>query len=81
MMFLILVIRQKITFDQECFQGFVDSKEVQANVVKYFASFDEAIQDFNVEELQQEDEKDTAKVIRLMRYTKWWTVRSWHLFL
>ena len=42
-------------------EGFIDSKEVQANVVKYFASFDEAIQDFNVEELLQEDEKDTGK--------------------
>ncbi len=42
-------------------EGFTDSKEVQGNVVKYFASFDEAIKDFNVEELAQEDEKDTGK--------------------
>lgn len=42
-------------------EGFVDSKEVQGNVVKYFASFDEAIQDFNVEEVQAEDEKDAGK--------------------
>ena len=42
-------------------EDFVDSKEVQGNVVKYFASFDEAIQDFYVEELRQDDEKDTGK--------------------
>ena len=42
-------------------ENFVDSKEVQGNVVKYFASFDEAIQDFSVEELQQENEKDTGR--------------------
>lgn len=42
-------------------EGFVDNKEVQGNVVKYFASFDEAIQDFHVEELPQEEEKDTGK--------------------
>ncbi len=41
--------------------GFTDSKEVQENIVKYFASFDVAIQDFEVEELQPEDEKDTSK--------------------
>lgn len=41
--------------------GFTDSKEVQENVVKYFASFDESIQDFEVEELPPEDEKDTSK--------------------
>lgn len=42
-------------------EGFIENKEVQGNVVQYFASFDEAIQDFNVEELPQEDEKDTSK--------------------
>ena len=42
-------------------EDFVNSKEVQENVIKYFASFDEAIQDFNVEQQQQEDEKDTGK--------------------
>lgn len=42
-------------------EDFIDSKEVQENVVKYFTSFDEVIQDFNVEELQQETEKDTGK--------------------
>lgn len=41
--------------------GFVDSKEVQTNVVKYFASFDEAIQDFNVEKSVQEEGKDRSK--------------------
>ncbi len=46
-------------------EDFVDSKEVQGNVVKYFASFDEAIQDFNVEKLQQEDEKETSKSYRI----------------
>lgn len=46
-------------------EGFVDSKEVQGNVVKYFASFDEAIQDFNVEKLPQEDEKETSKSYRI----------------
>lgn len=30
-------------------------------MVKYFASFDEAIQDFEVEELPPEDEKDMSK--------------------
>lgn len=45
--------------------GFADSKEVQGNVVKYFASFDEAIQDFNVEQQHQEDEKDTGKVYKI----------------
>ena len=34
---------------------------MQENVVKYFASFDESIQDFEVEELPPEDEKDTSK--------------------
>lgn len=42
-------------------EGFVESREVQGNVVNYFASFDEAIKDFNVEELQAEEEKDTGK--------------------
>ncbi len=41
--------------------GFTDSKEVQENVVKYFASFDEAIQDFDVEVLPQDNEKDSSK--------------------
>ena len=46
-------------------QGFVESRDVQDNVVQYFASFDEAIQDFHVEELPQEDEKDTGKSYRI----------------
>lgn len=41
--------------------GFADSKEVQSNIVEYFAAFDESIQDFNVEELPQEDEKYISK--------------------
>ena len=38
---------------------------MQDNVVEYFASFDEAIQDFNVEELPQEDEKDNSKSYKI----------------
>lgn len=41
--------------------GFVDRKEVQDNVVEYFASFDEAIQDFDIKELPQEAKKDGSK--------------------
>ena len=40
---------------------FVDSEDVQQNVVEYFGSFDDSIQDFKVEELPQEDEKLTRK--------------------
>ncbi len=46
-------------------EGFTDSREVQGNVVKYFASFDETIKDFNVEELPQEDEKDVGKSYKI----------------
>jgi len=46
-------------------EGFVDNKEVQKNVVKYFASFDESIQDFNIEKLAQYDEKDSGKNYRI----------------
>ncbi|MGN0306594.1 MAG: ATP/GTP-binding protein [Lachnospiraceae bacterium] len=46
-------------------EDFVDSKEVQLNVLKYFASFDEAIKGFNVEKLQQEEEKDTGKKYKI----------------
>jgi AAA15 family ATPase/GTPase len=42
-------------------KDFIDNKEVQGNVINYFASFDEAIQDFNVEVLPQENEKDSRK--------------------
>lgn len=41
--------------------GFVESKEVQSDVVNYFTSFDEAIMDFHVEEVAQEDEIDNGK--------------------
>lgn len=46
-------------------ENFTDSKEVHENVVQYFASFDEAIQDFDVEELPSEDEKDTNKTYKI----------------
>jgi AAA15 family ATPase/GTPase len=42
-------------------KGFTDNKEVQDNVVQYFASFDESIQDFIVEELPPEDVRDIKK--------------------
>lgn len=41
--------------------NFVDSEEVQQNVTEYFASFDESIQKFEVEELPDEDEKGNRK--------------------
>ena len=37
-------------------EGFIDSTEIPGYVVRYFASFDEAIRDFTVEEFRQEDE-------------------------
>jgi len=40
---------------------FVKNKEVQQNVVEYFASFDESIRSFNVEELPEEDDKEETK--------------------
>ncbi len=46
-------------------EGFVDSKEVQGNVVKYFASFDESIQKFNVEEVPQGEGEDTGKSYKI----------------
>lgn len=46
-------------------EGFVDSREVQKNVVRYFSSFDEAIRDFQVEELPQDEEKDNGKSYRI----------------
>lgn len=42
-------------------EGFADSKRVQGNVIKYFSSFDEAIQDFDVEESASKEEKETYK--------------------
>ena len=44
--------------------GFVDSKDVQKKVVEYFASFDENIKDFKIEELPPEgDGKDSRYTI------------------
>lgn len=42
-------------------EGFADSKKIQGNVIKYFSSFDEAIQDFDVEESASKEEKETYK--------------------
>ena len=44
---------------------FVQSKEVQQNVVEYFASFDESIQKFDVEELPEDDDKKAAKSYKI----------------
>lgn len=46
-------------------EGFVDDRDVQENVINYFASFDEAIKDFRVEELPQEDGEDSGKSYRI----------------
>lgn len=46
-------------------EGFVDSRDVQENVVRYFSSFDETIQDFQVEELPQDEGKDNGKSYRI----------------
>jgi len=58
-------------------EGFVERKEVQDNVVEYFASIDEAIQDFSIEELPREDEKDNSKsykidALYLYQHWLWW---------
>jgi AAA15 family ATPase/GTPase len=42
--------------------GFVDNKEVQKKVVQYFAAFDPSIIDFEVETLEQSDDKKARKV-------------------
>ena len=42
-------------------EGFAESKKVQGNVIKYFSSFDEAIQDFGVEESASKEDKETYK--------------------
>ena len=42
-------------------KGFVDEKKVQENMVNYFAAFDESINDFEVEEIESEDEKEVDK--------------------
>lgn len=44
---------------------FVDSREEQKNVVQYFSTFDETIQDFYVEKLPPEDGKETKKSYRI----------------
>lgn len=51
-------------------EGFVDDRNVQENVIKYFVSFDEAIKDFHVEELPQEDGKDMGKRYRIDAFHK-----------
>lgn len=42
-------------------KGFVNNKKVQENMVNYFATFDESINDFEVEEIESEDEKEVDK--------------------
>ena len=51
-------------------QGFVTSKDIQKNVVEYFSSFDESIQDFSVEEIPQEDGKETEKNYQIHTFHK-----------
>ena len=51
-------------------QGFVTSKDIQKNVVEYFSSFDESIQDFSVEEIPQEDGKETEKNYQIDTFNK-----------
>lgn len=51
-------------------EGFVDSKEVQKDIVQYFSSFDEAIWDFSVEESRQEDDKDMGKSYKIDAFHK-----------
>ena len=51
-------------------QGFVTSKDIQKNVVEYFSSFDESIQDFSVEEIPQEDGKETEKNYQIDTFHK-----------
>ena len=50
--------------------GFVTSKDIQKNVVEYFSSFDESIQDFSVEEIPQEDGKETEKNYQIDTFHK-----------
>ena len=42
-------------------KGFVSSEDVRGNVIQYFSSFDESIQDFAVEEIRQEEGKEREK--------------------
>ena len=51
-------------------QGFVTSNDIQKNVVEYFSSFDESIQDFSVEEIPQEDGKETEKNYQIDTFHK-----------
>ena len=51
-------------------EGFVDRKDIQKNVVEYFSSFDESIQDFSVEEIPQEDGKETEKNYQIDTFHK-----------
>ena len=51
-------------------QGFVTSKDIQKNVVEYFSSCDESIQDFSVEEIPQEDGKETEKNYQIDTFHK-----------
>lgn len=51
-------------------EDFIDSKEVLGNVVRYFASFGEAIRDFTVEEFCQEDERDAGKSYKINDFHK-----------
>lgn len=50
--------------------GFADSKKVQGNVIKYFSSFDGAIQDFDVEERAQKEEKEKYKNYEIASFHK-----------
>lgn len=45
--------------------NFVDSREVQSNIVNYFASFDDAICDFKIEEVQREIEKESDRSYKI----------------
>lgn len=51
-------------------EGFAESKMVQGNVIKYFSSFDEAIQDFDVEESVSKEEKETYKNYKVDSFHK-----------
>lgn len=51
-------------------EDFIGSKEVLGNVVRYFASFGEAIRDFTVEEFCQEDERDAGKSYKINDFHK-----------
>lgn len=46
-------------------KGFIDSKQVQDQVVDYFASFDHAICDFRVEKVQKETEKGSDHIYKI----------------